>query len=320
MTVTDPGLIDWRERQYLSQFSQPELGFTVHIGGVPADPDGAAMTARLLMQNPDGTSALVNTYTAARVSPGVFTVTPSSADTQRPGYAELDWSYSVHAQAQQYASYLEIGPANPAYDALPANMQDFLNEQVWVRFADLFDSAGGGPNLQDYFQAHWSRGRAAQLMGIALQKINAVAQPWSSYTLDGQGGPQYPVEFWGGLLASYTYAECVKQLIRGYLEQPAFSGPPVARQDRRDYADRWRAALADEQAELKSMLDVFKIRHIMNGSPKVLVSGGTYGRYAPTRIAGSVAARPRMWARWYLVGIGKWADLVISFHASPHVA
>ncbi len=299
MTITDPGLIDWRERQYLSQFSQPPLGFTVYISGQPADPDGSSMTARLLRQNPDGTSSQVNTYTATREQAGVYQVTPSSADTQTPGYAELEWLYSVSGQPQQYLSYLEIGPANPSYDMLPLEMQDFLNEQVWVRFADLFDSSGGGPNLQSYFQAHWSRGRVAQLMGIALGKINATAQPWSNYTLDGNGGPQYPVQFWGGLLASYTYVEAIKQLIRSYTEQPAFQGPPIARQDRRDYADRWRAALQDEQAELKSLLDVFKIRHIMTGSPRVLVSGGTYGRYAPTRIAGSVAARPRMWARWY---------------------
>ena len=298
MTV-DPGLIDWRERTYLSQFSSPALGFTVYIGGVAADPDGATMTARLMMENADGTVTQVNSYTAARESPGVFQVTLSSADTQAPGYAELDWSYAIGGQPQQYASYLQIGPANPHYDALPLAMQDFLNDQVWVRFSDLFDSAGGGPNLQSYFQAHWSRGRVAQLMGIAVQKINAIAQPWSSYTLDGNGGPQYPIQFWGGLLATYTYVEAVKQLIRAYTEQPAFQGPPVARQDRRDYTDRWRAVLEDEQAELKSQLDVFKIRHIMNGSPKVLVSGGTYGRYAPTRIAGSVAARPRMWARFY---------------------
>lgn len=298
MTV-DPGLIDWRERSYLSQFSQPPLTFTVYVGGVPADPDGSIVTGRLLMENPDGTESLVNTYTATRENTGTYVITPSSADTQVPGYAELDWAYSVSSHAQQYASYLEIGPANPSYDALPASMQDFLNEQVWVRFADLFDSPGGGPNLQAYFQAHWSRGRAAQMMGIALSKINAVGQPWSNYTLDGNNGAQYPTQFWGGLLASYTYVECVKQLIRAYTEQPQFSGPPVARLDRRDYTDRWRAALADEQAELKSLLDVFKIRHILNGSPRVLVSGGTYGRYAPTRVAGSVAARPRMWARWY---------------------
>lgn len=298
-TITDPGLIDWRERQYVSQYSRPELGFTIYAGGQPSDPDGSVVTARLLRVNPDATSSLLASYTAVREQPGVYLVTPSSSDTQYPGYAELDWSYAVGGQPQQYASYLEIGPASPAYDALPPAMQDFMEQQVWVRFADLFDSAGGGPNVQSYFEAHWSRGRMAQLMGIALQKINAVAQPWSSYTLDGHGGPQYPVQFWGGLLASYTYAEAVKQLIRAYTEQPAFQGPGVARLDRRDYADRWREALKDEEAELKSLLDVFKVRHVMNGSPRVLVSGGTYGRYAPTRVAGSVAARPRMWARWY---------------------
>jgi hypothetical protein len=299
MTVTDPGLIDWSERRYVSQYSMPDLSLTIYIAGQPADPDGSSVTGRLLMQNPDGTCAQAASYTAARQGAGVYTVTPSSSDTQSPGYAELEWAYAIAGQDQQYGSLLEIGPANPHYDALPPHMQDFLNDQVWVRFSDLFDSAGGGPNLQSYFQSHWSRGRMAQLMGIALGKINASAQPWSSYSLDGRGGPQYPVQFWGGLLASWTYVEAVKQLIRAYTEQPAFQGPPIARQDRRDYADRWREALKDEQADLKGLLDVFKVRHVLNGSPRVLVSGGVYGRYSPTRIAGSVAARPRMWARWY---------------------
>lgn len=299
MTITDPGQIDWRERQYLSQFSSLPLTLAVYIGGKAADPDGSAVQARLLIENPDGSVAEQASYTASRTQAGQYEVIPSSADTQAPGFAELDWSYSIGGQPQQYASYLEIGPANPHYDALPTVTQDFLNDQVWVRFSDLFDSAGGGPNLQSYFQAHWSRGRVAQMMGIALGKINASAQPFSTYTLDGNGGPLYPFQYWGGLLASYTYAEAVKQLIRAYTEQPQFSGPGIARQDRRDYADRWREALKDELGEIKSLLDVFKIRHIMDGSPRVLVSGGTYGRYAPTRIAGSVAARPRMWARWY---------------------
>lgn len=139
----------------------------------------------------------------------------------------------------------------------------------------------------------------AQLMGVALSKLNGMAQPWSSYTLDGQNGPAFPLQFWGGLLASMTYVEAIKHLIRSYTEQPQFQGPGIARQDRRDYAQRWRQVLEDEQAEVKSQLDVFKIRHIMTGSPRVLVSGGAYGNYAPTRIAGSVAARPRMFARWY---------------------
>lgn len=299
MTVS-PELIDWRERQYVSQFSQTPLEFQLYIGGVPADADGQTVSAQLALQNPDGSMAPVNTYPNTYQGTGQYGFTTSTRDTQTPSDAEVIWSYSVQGAAQQYISYIVIGPANPNYDALPWNMKDFLEQMIWFRFADLIDSSGGGPNLETYYQAHWSRGRAAQLMNVALSKINSVAQPWSNYTIDGNGGPQYPIAQWGGLLAQYTYVEMVKHLIRSYVEQPVLqSSGAITRLDRRDYTQRWGEVLTEEQAELKGMLDTFKIRRMFGGAPKVLVSGGTYGRYAPTRIAGSVAARPRMWARWY---------------------
>lgn len=557
MSVVSPDLADWSERQYLSQYSQTPLTLTIYISGVLGDPDGMTVAGQLLLQNADGTVTPVNSYAAVREAPGTYVITPSSADTAVPANAELNWSYHVSGSPQQYASLLTIGPANPFYDALPLDMKDFLEEQLWSRFRDLFDSPDGGPNLQAYFQSHWSRGRVAQLMAIAVGKINSIAQPWANYTLDGSVGPEFPIQLWGGLLSSYcvtvdtpvltadlrwvpagelrpgdklvgfdeqlegmgkgqrsrfrtaiveanepgfkrcyrirttegevtatydhkwvvwdrrgrrrwvetqyldperhvllsigeprlqdqfssgylsglydgegcltirpdrrgsgtgswlyfaqnegpvldrftallkergydfsidrrhhggashvylkggmlatmrmlsetrperfmarpdlsllwegrntggttfrrghitsvedvgiqpiagmqtstgtfiangflahnTYCEMVKHLIRSYTEQPLLQGGAgITRVDRRDYTDRWRQVLQDEQAELKSLLDVFKIRHMGLGNPKVLVSGGTYGRYAPTRIAGSVAARPRMWARWY---------------------
>lgn len=296
--ITSADLADWKDRTYVSQFSRPPLTLAIHVGGALADPDGSVVSGQLFLQNAGGTVAPVNSYVAARQQPGLYVITPSSADTSVPSEAEVVWAYSVSAVPQQYASYLTIGPAHPAYDALPLDMQDLL-ESVWIRFADEFDSPSGGPNLVSYFQAHWSRGRVAQLMGIALAKLNTIAQPWSNYTLDGINGAEFPIQQWGGLLGTYTFVEAMKHLIRAYNEQPALAGGNVTRLDRRDYTTRWRASLQDEQAELKSQLDVFKIRHMSLGSPKVLVSGGSYGRYAPTRIAGSVAARPRMWARWY---------------------
>src|ERR1700753_2135800 len=101
MTV-DPGIVDWRERTYLSQFSRLPLTFTVYVGGVPADPDGSTVTGRLLTGKPDVSESLLSTYTAAREGPGTYVITPSSADTQVPGYAELDWSYTISGQPQQY--------------------------------------------------------------------------------------------------------------------------------------------------------------------------------------------------------------------------
>lgn len=299
MTVVSPDLVDWAERQYLSQFSMPPLILQTHIGGVLADPDGSVVSAQLLLQNPDGTTTPVNSYSATRTGQGVYQIIPSSSDTSVPADAILNWSFLISGVAQQAASLLTIGQANPFYDNLPVDMQQFIETQLWARFRDLFDSPDGGPNLQTYFQSHWSRGRVAQMVTIAISKINSIAQPWSNYSIDGQLGPEFPIQLWGGLLSTYAYCECVKHLIRSYVEQPELQGGGgITRQERRDYAERWRMVLQDEQAELKSLLDVFKIRHMGLGNPRVLVSGGTYGRYAPTRIAGSVAARPRMWARW----------------------
>jgi hypothetical protein len=303
MASVSPDLVDWRERTYVSQYSMPPLQLQVYVGGVLADPDNDTVAAQLLLQNGDGTVAPVSTYAATRLSAGYYQVTPSSTDTSQPSDAELIWAYSISSVGQQYATYLVIGPANPSYDNLPEPMQ-MLVDDVWIRFSDLCDSPAGGPNLvaTPYFQAHWSRGRVAQLMSIALSKINGMAQPWSNYGTGALGtmGPPFPVLLWGGLLGQYTYCEAVKHLIRSYTEQPLLAGAGgITRLDRRDYTDRWREVLRDEEAELKSLLDTFKIRHMGLGNPRVLVSGGTYGRYAPTRIAGSVAARPRMWARWY---------------------
>jgi hypothetical protein len=301
VTTVSPDLVDWRERQYVSQYSMPDLSLQIYISGQPGDPDNQEATAQLLLQNADGTVAPGSSFTATRVSTGLYQVILSSNDTSQPSNAELVWAYEIASAPQTYASLIVIGYANQYYDNLPDQMKELV-EFVWIRFADLIDSPAGGPNIiaTPYFQAHWSRGRVAQLMMIALQKINGISQPWSNYTVDGNGGPQFPVQLWGGLLGQYAFTESIKHLIRSYTEQPMVVGSgSITRLERRDYADRWRAVLADEEAELKSLLDMFKIRHMGLGNPRVLVSGGTYGRYAPTRIAGSVAARPRMWARWY---------------------
>lgn len=552
-----PELLNWTERQYVSQFSLTPLSLSIYIAGTLADPDSQAVSAQLALQLADGAVQPVQTYTAVRENIGQYQVTTASADTATAGDALLTWFYQVNSQPQQYSVPLVIGVASPLYDSMPLNIKDLI-ELVWIRFADCFDSATGGPNLQSYYQAHWSRGRMTQLMQISLMNLNGISQPWSNYSLDGSTGPMFPTNLWGGVLGTWcvtpetpvltadlrwvsagslvpgdhlvgfdeqldglgkgrsfslrrsvveanvparkrcfriettegpvtctydhrwvvwdhrgrrrwvetqnldparhtimsigqpvlppdadsgylaglydgegslssnhkgfgggrstwlyfaqnegpvldrflrivksrgydctiesrdqsrskvkyvylrggtpsvlrmlseirperfvsrdlsdlwegrqskamtfkrariisitdvgiqliaglqtstgtfiangmlchnTYCEAVKQLIRSYNEQPDLvGGGAVTRQDRSSYIQRWREMLKDEEPVLKSQLDMFKIRHMGLGNPRVLVSGGVYGRYAPTRIAGSVAARPRMWARWY---------------------
>jgi hypothetical protein len=294
----DPDLIDWRERRYVSQYSPEPFGLLTGVAGTPSNADGS-VTAELMQQLPDGSTTSINTYTATNTGVGEYEVTLSSADTSAPGDFALEWAWTIASQPQTYVIYLVVGQANQNYDNLSPDMKGIV-DGVWFRFADLFDSPAGGPNLQTYYQTHFSRGRMAQLMAVGLGLLNTMAQPHTTYTIDGQGGSVFPVAQWGPLLSTATYVEALKHLIRSYVEQPmVMGGGSITRLDRRDYLQRWQSVLQMEEVNLKSQLDVFKLSAMSLGRPKVLVSGGVYGRYGPTRVAGSVAARPRYWARFF---------------------
>lgn len=294
----DPDLVDWRERRYISQFSPAEFGLMVHAGGELADADGDVV-AVWTRQNPDGTTTDVSTYTMTRSDVGTYDVNLTSGDTGQPGDYSLSMSWTQAGQAMQYVIYAVVGVANQLYDDLSEDLKGVV-EDVWYRFADCFDSPSGGPNLQTYYQTHYSRGRMAQLMRTALGRINTVSQPHTTYTIDGNGGAAFPVAQWGALLSTATYVEALKHLCRSYVEQPMLQAATgITRQDRRDYLDRWQSILNMELDTLKSELDTFKLSMMSLGKPRVLVSGGVYGRYGPTRIAGSVAARPRYYTRFY---------------------
>jgi hypothetical protein len=286
--------IDIRERQYISQWATDLLGLAVMKLGVPADVDGNVTVTML--------SEVDNTQVFQRIADhialGLYETQLVSSETSNSGHFTIVWTYVMAGLPQEYRSYVEIGDANPAYDSLAPTMKDIV-DTTWIRFADLFDSPGGGPNLMTYFQTHWGRGRLAKLMRIAVGTLNTVAQPFQTYTIDGDGGAAFPIDKWGPLLERSLYIEALKHLIRSYVEQPMFVGGSVTRLDRRDYQDRWSVVLGMEDPVFQKQLEIFKISNMGLGKPAILVSGGVYGRYGPTRIAGSVAARPRMWTRWY---------------------
>lgn len=283
------------ESQYVSQYATDVLGLTIYVAGMETDPDDNDVTATLINEN---THVTVFSRSATRVTTGEYRVTLTSAESAQPGDHRVRWTYELDGDAQIYDSYVTIGPASPTYDGLAPGMKEIV-DQVWVRFADLFDSPQGGPHLQTYFEAHFSRGRVAQLLRVAVGRMNTIAQPHQTYTLDGDGGASFPIMVWGPLAEQALYVEVIKHLRRSYVEQPLLTGGDAARLDRRDYLDRWGLILSDEEEDLKARLGVFKIANMGLGRPAVMVSGGVYGRYAPTRYAGSAAARGRFWSRMY---------------------
>lgn len=283
------------ERQYVSQYANDVLMFNIFIGGAPGDPDGNNVTVTMTNET---SSAVIFTEAATREGAGLYQVQLTSAQSSVPEDYTLTWEYQISANPEFSQTFIVVGQANPNYDNLVPAMKSVV-EDVYFRFQDLFDSPEGGPNLGTYFQTNYGRGRVAQLLKVAVGLLNTTMQPFMTLTLDGDGGASFPVAQWGSLLEQALMVEVVKHLRRSYTEQPDFRGANISRLDRQQYWDRWGQILQDEQATLKQQLDVFKISAMGLSRPSVLVSGGVYGRYGPTRYAGSAAARPRYWARFY---------------------
>ncbi len=275
------------DRRYLSRYASEQVGFTAILGGIPGDVDGNAVTATLL-DAADQTT--IRTPVVARLDTGRYGVVLTSSDTAAVRLLDLRFAFAVSGVAGTYVVELQVGPSAPAYDVLSPDWRAVV-EAVWVRFADLFDSPLGGPNLQVYAQTRFGRNRMAQLLRQAVGRLNTISQPHQTYSVEGD----FPFTAWGALVEQALYVETIKHLIRSYVEQPEVAlAAAVSRLDRRDYMQRWQEMLAIEQSDLVSQLDNFKISSLGLGNVRVLVSGGAFGRigqYATAGGIGQAAAR-----------------------------
>lgn len=282
---------DLRERAWTSQFSTPVFGLRLRDdSGALTDADANAVTVTAL----NAAGAPVLSRPATRNDTGDYSVELSSAETAIVGVYTLRWDYSVDGLPEVYETYYEVAAANGEYDGLSDDMKGLV-ESVWMRFADLFDSPLGGPFLQTKAVAHFGRGRLAQLLRVAMGKLNTVAQPHMTYTLDPTTKP-FPVAQWGPLLEQGLYIETIKHLIRSYVEQPNVTMANVAHLDRRDYMARWQEILTMETDEYKQQMEGFKIAHMGLGRPHVKVAGGIYGTMYGPIMPLSAAARPHYWS------------------------
>lgn len=284
------------ERKYVSRYSQPGFGLRVHQAGTLTDADSEPVVSFF----PEGATAAEFTLTSTRQELGVYAVVLSSAQTSVPRMGTLMWDYTIGGEPQVYGIDIEIGPSSPSYDALAPDWQGIV-ENVWRKFADLFDSPYGGPHLQVYVQTHFGRNRLAQMMGDAIGVLNTVSSPHQFYELNGIN---FPFREWGNLLEQALYVEVLKHLVRSYVEQPeVILGTAVSRLDRRDYMDRWRTVLDMEAQSLDSDLKRYRMAHLGLGNVSVLVSGGAFGKIGygePPGGLGAAAARGYFYvSRWH---------------------
>lgn len=300
------------EFHYVSQFSLSPVGVVLYVSGTPTDV--GTVTVNMYRFSPPGTDSpgnnappgfgtpdLVWSTTATEASAGTYQVTPGANNTSVPGYYQLDWTFTLPTtgSVETTSTFLQIGPASPAYDSLPTPMKQMV-EDVFVKLADLVDSPWGGPNLQMWYSTHFNRGRIAQLLKQAVQHLNNMGQPYNVWSVDGRNGPMFPVVQWGGLLNSALTIEVIKHLMRSYTEDPEIQGAVQARMSRRDYLARWQSNLVVEQADFKTQLDTWKIANMFKG-PKVMVAGGIFPRWGYFRPLGSdFAAWPQYGMRFYV--------------------
>lgn len=309
--ITPPASLT--EFSYVPQGSLNPIGIRINVAGVPTNVDAGTECVISVYAVPyPATTAEVGAtmvnpvYTGIATSPstGIYQMVPASSQALTPGYYRFDWSFTLSNAPIVTSQYVQVGPPSPAYDALQPPYVNAV-EQVWLKFADIYDSPYGGPYLTVWYNQHFGRGRVAQLMEQACMHINNSAQPATNYSVTGVaamggGAPLFPLNQWGGLLNTATTIEVLKHLMRSYVEEPAVVGNVTVRMDRRDYLQRWGSMLSDEQDQYNKELAVFKVQSMFNGSPRVLIQGGAFGNYATPRIVGgAVAARPYYMNRWF---------------------
>lgn len=308
--ITPPASL--AEFAYAPYASLNPIGIVVNVGGVPTNvDDGTEMVVSIYVVPYPATTIQISgpmvdpVYSGVCTSPSQGTYQVDLAATQAlvPGYYRFDFTFTLNGEPITTSQFIEIGPPSPSYDAL---QPPFVNavENVWLKFADIYDSPFGGPYLTVWYNTHFGRGRVAQLMEQAVWHLNNSAQPATTYSVTGispmgGGAPLFPLNQWAGLLNTATTVEVLKHLMRSYTEEPIVIGNVSVRLDRRDYLQRWGSMLATEQAQLTSETSVWKVQMMFNGSPRVLIQGGAFGSYGVPRYIGSIPARPLYMNRWF---------------------
>lgn len=240
-----------------------DIGLKVWFNDTTADPPGTLVHTAVMA---DITHADVGMYH--------FELGPEFTDAR--GLLTVVWAYTVNGTDFTYTDNLEVLEQMPFYERLSVDERNVVEQVSWM-FADSFDSTEGGPYLQEPYQSHFSYERIAQLMRVALSRINTTGNPPTSFQVGGVPGQYTPVPpTLQGTLVIGTYLEMLRHLIRNYTEIPVFQQANITYADRRDYQQRWQAVLAEESANYKSMIIQAKRPLLGLGSTSILVGGGPW--------------------------------------------
>jgi len=185
-----------------------------------------------------------------------------------------------------------------AIDALGGSTstdKDIAINRAWLKLEDCFDSSLGGPWLRDMTLNFFDRNKMEKLLPDAVYRINYAFYPVTNFSED-----TFPYEADGPLISQSLLVETIYHLMRSYTEQPNPEGNPITWFNRRDYAQRWKIILDQEEKKLLAWLDPWKAQQMGFGSGSMLIGG-----YASTALRAPRALRTRL-PRYYAGMYRRW--------------
>ncbi len=335
-------------RRFVSQNGTGYVAISIQEGSTPKDPDADSLNLDVwwndVLANPTNTSGnpygtKVLTVTAdslVRDDVGKYHFNIGPDYTKNRGLLTAIWTYTVDGVAFQFIDHMQVLDQMPLYDTLSESEKATVEQVSWM-FADLYDSTEGGPHLIEEFQTHWGYERIAQMMRLAVQKMNYIGNfnnpptNWqvgaggsggyqtqgnqvsvtqvmpdgssttTTYTTassSSSGGTGVPANFYG-LTVWGTYIEVLRHLRDSYTEIPNRPGMDVTYTDRTQYWQRWGQTLQSEEQNWKQAVKSAKISMLSMSRGSLLVAGGIFGGSSRGIFqAGTYAAQVRSW-RFY---------------------
>jgi hypothetical protein len=312
---------------------------------VPVDPDEGSLAIAIWWNdvitnpapsvsntNPLGVQVLtVTTDSITRIDTGHYYYDLGPSLTANRGLITAIWTYTVNSIPFQFTDHLQVLDPMPFYDSLTFKEKSVVEQVSWM-FGDLCDSTEGGPHLVEEFQTHWNYERIAQMMRIAVNRMNYIGNygnkptNWSVGTsvqemisVAGRevtttqvlpngatttttystrpsfyGGNNIPDDFYG-LVVIGTYLECMRHFRDSYTEIPDRPGMDVTYTNRIQYQQRWASNLQADLPEWEQWVKRAKLSLLNMSRGSLIVAGGIYGGSSGIFIPGQYQGSIKAW-------------------------
>lgn len=156
-----------------------------------------------------------------------------------------------------------------------------IANDAWEKFEDCFDGEEEGPWLRDMTLKVFNKRKMENFIDDALMDIN-LQHPPTNLQLNTFVGTEPTVHLLEGapLLTQGLVIQLIKHLMRSYVEQPNPTSGMISWHDRRDYLQRWKLVLEQEEKQYERMRALWKRQFMGLGSVVTLVSSKA-GRLLP---------------------------------------